>query len=82
MWKDLNRRNAELLARKEEIEVRRKKIASVKRAVNKKSNTASSNSMEDGGGSNGAIDSAENDTELDVLTEQESVRAHSDQLKR
>jgi hypothetical protein len=55
-------------------------MASVKRAVTKKSNAAGS--TEEGGGSNGAVDNADYDMELDVLTEAESLRAHVEQLKR
>lgn len=74
--KDLNKRNAELISRKEELEARKKRVA----AINKKRSGKKSGSGDD---SNDSVNPAsELDMDLDVMTEQEAIRAHMEQLKR
>jgi hypothetical protein len=71
--KDLNRKSAELLIRKEEIEKRRKKLATEKR---KRKGVNESNP-------DGNIDSNENDDiELEIIAEENAIKSHSDDLKK
>ena len=65
--KELNKRSAELLERKEDLEVRRKKTQTLKRAVKK-------------AGDDSEIDTV--DADLDLATETEAIRAHLEQLKK
>ena len=70
--KDLNRRSAELLVRKEEIEKRKKRLAAEKRK--RKGN---SDSLE------GAVDTTEPDSsELDMIAEENAIKSHSDELRK
>lgn len=66
-WKELNKRSAELLERKEELETRRRKVTNMKRQAKK----ASSDDLE-----------VEIEADLDLATEQEAVRFHLEQLKK
>lgn len=67
--KELNKRSAELLERKEELESRRKKTQTLKRAAKKGSTTGDE------------VD-ADAEIDLDLTTEAEVIRAHLEQLKK
>jgi hypothetical protein len=72
-----------LIARKEELEARKRKITNMKRAA-KKSVASTTGVLDDTfpNGSTGQVESADLDLELDVLAESESLRAHTEQWKR
>jgi hypothetical protein len=72
--KELNKRSAELLERKEKLESRKKHAQSLKRAAKKgSSNNLAAEEVEV---------SNEIDADLDLATEAEVIRAHLEQLKR
>lgn len=64
--KELNKRSAELLERKEELELRKKKTHTLKRAAKKETE--------------GSHD--DNEIDLDLATEIDAIRCHLEQLKR
>eukprot|EP01038_Epipyxis_sp_PR26KG_P005996 gene5996-8255_t len=79
--KDLNKRSAELLERKEELEQRRKRTLTLKRAAKKGSANANNNHNNEFSTSN-VIPDEENDIDLDLVTEVEVIKSHLEQLKR
>ena len=68
--KDMNRRSAELLLRKEELEKRRKKLTNEKTKRKRKGADGSSH------------DNIDCVIDLDIATEEAAVRTHSDELKK
>eukprot|EP01031_Cornospumella_fuschlensis_P033577 gene33577-40619_t len=85
-WKDLSRRQAELLERKEELESRKKKLATLKRAAKKTSAEGLDSVAEAEGLSNGSTGAsagaAVGDIDLELVAEGEAIRYHLEQLKR
>ena len=80
--KEMNRRSAELLVRKEELEKRRKRLASEKRK-RKGVNTGSGSFAGDQDESGQYDQSSSVDRiELDILAEDSAIKYHSDELRR
>lgn len=100
LLKELDRRADALAERKEELEARRKKLQSLRRAVNKKSAPAPPDAAEladaaaagaasaavaasaGGGAVAGEASQYSYESEMDLATEAEVIRAHFEQLKR
>ena len=85
--KEMNRRSAELLVRKEELEKRRKKLAAEKRkrkGVNNVSNNPGSGNAGGEQDESGQYDQSTSmdRIELDILAEDSAIKYHSDELRR
>ena len=85
--KDLNKRFAEHLERKEDLEKRRKKLAQVKRQQQAQARKGSSaGGSADGSSAMGISDASMNiddvEYDFDLTTEADAIRSHLEQLKR
>lgn len=86
--KELNKRTAELLSRKEELEARRKKMSNMKRAITRKAKTGDNNNSNnansgyDGGENSTSYFDPEIDVDMDLTAEAEVIKSHFEQLKK
>ena len=79
--KDMNRKSAELLVRKEEIEKRRKKLANEKRRRKGSEKREEREGVNNDSNESGSTDASDL-IELDIAAEEAAVRTHSDELKK
>lgn len=90
-WKDLTRRSAEVLEKREELEARKKRSEKLKRQAKKSTsnanpngsaNTSTNNSESEDNTNLSNMNLSEIDADLDLLTETEVIKAHFEQLKK